>query len=269
MPSRRVAKLAVGIIIAGAITTACVMWAASQTNRAPDYYSVRVIRSFPHDRDAYTQGLLFDGDRLIEGTGRYGTSTIREVDLRSGRVVKQFDLPADMFGEGTAIADGRLLQLTWKSRVAIEYNAKTLEPTGRKFHYTGEGWGLTHDGKKWIMSDGTSVLRFFDTKTFEEIGNVSVTHLGDRVLNLNELEFIDGQVFANIWKKDTIVRIDPDNGRVTGVIDVRGVYRSRYRGYEEVLNGIAYHAKDKKLYITGKNWPRLYEIELIAKKGGR
>lgn len=265
MSSRRIV-LTSSIILVAFVATACVMWAASQGGGRAETFGLRVVKSFPHDRNAYSQGLIIHEGRLLEGTGKYGESNLREVDLNSGKVLKQWNLPAAVFGEGIAIADGRLLQLSWKSRLAFEYDPKTLEPTGRKFSYTGQGWGLTHDGKRWIMSDGTSVLRFLDTKTFEEIGSISVEHEGRRVLNLNELEYVDGQVFANIWKKDKIVRIDPKNGRITGIIDASRVYRSRKRGNDDVLNGIAYDVETKKLYITGKSWPRMYEVELVETK---
>ena len=268
MSSRRFA-LSLSILVVGIVATACVMWASQSSNGQAQLFSLRVIKSFPHDRNAYSQGLLIHEGRLLEGTGKYGESTLREVDLNSGKVLKQLDLPSSVFGEGIAIAGNRLLQLSWKSRLAFEYDQKTLEPTGKRFSYTGEGWGLTHDGKRWIMSDGTSVLRFLDTETFEEVGSVSVQNEGRRVLNLNELEFVDGQVFANIWKKDTIVRIDPKTGQVTGIINARSIYRSNRRSHDDVLNGIAYDADTKKLYITGKNWPRMYEVKLIAKKRRR
>jgi glutamine cyclotransferase len=254
------------IIVAAIITTACGMWAAGLGAGRTQYYSVKVIKSFPHDRRAYCQGLLIHNDRLLEGTGKYGESSLREVDQDSGRVLKRVDLPASVFGEGIAVEGDRILQLSWKNRTAYEYNLETLELTGRRFSYTGEGWGLTHDGKQWIMSDGTSVLRFLDTQTFKQTGEVSVSLDGQRIINLNELEFIDGEVYANIWKKDTIVRIDPNSGTVTGVIDLRSVYRSGRRHYDDVLNGIAYDPTQKKLYVTGKNWPRMFEIELVLQK---
>jgi len=265
MSTRRIV-LTTSILIAALATTACVMWAASQNGGRAQMYGLRVVKSFPHDRRAYSQGLIIHEGRLLEGTGKYGESCLREVELNSGKILKQTDLPAAVFGEGIAVANNRLLQLSWKSRLAFEYDPQTLQPTGRNFSYTGQGWGLTHDGERWIMSDGTSVLRFLDTKTFEEIGSVSVQNEGRRVINLNELEYIDGQVFANIWKKDTIVRIDLKRGRVTGIIDATRIYRSNRRGFDDVLNGIAYDADKKKLYITGKNWPRMYEVELVERK---
>ena len=263
---RRLALVSLVVIVTGGgMWAACGMWAASQNSKYPQKYGYQIVKSFPHDRNAYCQGLLIHEDRLLEGTGKYGESTLREVNLETGRVLHRHDLPDNVFGEGIAVAGKRLLQLSWKSRTAFEYDAETLQPTGKQFEYSGEGWGLAHDGNRWIMSDGTSVLRFLDTDTFKEIGKVTVENGGQRVINLNELEYIDGEVFANIWKQDIIVRIDPSNGRVTGIIDLRGLYRSSRRGYDDVLNGIAYDGVNKRLFVTGKNWPKMYEIRLVEK----
>jgi glutamine cyclotransferase len=242
------------------------MWAAAQNGTLPQRYGYRVTKSFPHDRTAYCQGLIVQDGRLLEGTGKYGESTLREVSLENGRVLTRIDLPNNVFGEGIAVAGNRLLQLCWKRGIAFEYDVRTLQPTGRQFTYRGQGWGLTHDGSKWIMSDGTSVLRFLHTDTFKEIGRVTVMNGERRVINLNELEFIDGLVFANIWKQDVIVRIELKTGRVTGIIDLRGLYRSGRRRTDDVLNGIAYDSTEKRLFVTGKNWPRLYEIKLVEKR---
>ncbi|HIF34503.1 MAG: glutaminyl-peptide cyclotransferase [Pirellulaceae bacterium] len=261
--SRR--RLLLAVVLFVVVSTACGMWAASQGDGRPQRYRYRVTKSFPHDRTAYCQGLLVHNGRLLEGTGKYAESSLREVNLATGKVSVRVDLPNNVFGEGIAVAGDRLLQLSWKRGLAFEYDVRKLEPTGRQFAYKGQGWGLTHDGTKWIMSDGTSVLRFHHTDTFEEIGRVTVVNEGRRVINLNELEFIDGQVFANIWKQDVIVKIDIKDGRVTGIVDLRGLYRSGRRRSDDVLNGIAYDTAQKRLYVTGKNWPRLYEIKLVKK----
>jgi glutamine cyclotransferase len=223
---------------------------------------VEVVASYPHDPAAFTQGLAIDNGRLYESTGQYGASSLRLVDLESGQVERLANLARNYFGEGIAIADGRIYQLTWQSRTGFVYALETFEPLAR-FSYGGEGWGITFDGSLLIVSDGTSTLRFFDPTTFQTVRRVAVRdEQGSPVARINELEFVDGEVWANIWYDDRIARISPDDGRVLGWLDLSHVYPAAERSREQVLNGIAYDRDADRLYVTGKNWPRLYEIRV-------
>ena len=223
-----------------------------------------VVRTFPHDRDAFTQGLVFLDGFLYEGTGLNGRSSIRKVKLETGEVVQRRDVPAQYFGEGIAIWESELFELTWQSGVAFVYDRATFAPR-RSVRYQGEGWGLTHDGTSLVMSDGSDSLRFLDPATFGERRRVNVTAAGVPLRALNELEYVKGEIFANIWQTDYIARIDPKTGRVTGWVDLRGLLSARDRVSTDVLNGIAYDAAGDRLFITGKLWPRLFEIKLIKK----
>lgn len=225
----------------------------------------RVLRAYPHDREAYTQGLEFADGRLFESTGLHGRSSIREVDLPSGRVVRRRSVSQEHFGEGITIWKANLIELTWRSQVALVYDRASFEPRG-SFAYTGEGWGLTHDATSLIMSDGTATLRFLDPVTFKERRRVTVTDGGQPVAALNELEYVKGQVFANIWTTDRIARIDPVTGRVLGWVDLAGLMppSERLNG-DAVLNGIAHDVRGDHLYVTGKLWPRLFEIAVVPR----
>lgn len=227
--------------------------------------NVRIVKSYVHDAKAFTQGLIVDQGRLLEGTGRNGESELRLVELDTGKVLDRKILDRRVFGEGIAVANGELFQISWRNKIAFIYDAKTLEYK-RRARYSGEGWGLTFDGKHLIMSDGSSVLRFYDPETFKLAKRVSVLQDRRRVSDLNELEFVEGEVWANIWHTDHIARIDPESGQVTGWIDISNLKPSTLRyNREAVANGIAYDAQTKKLYMTGKNWPVLYEVELISR----
>ena len=225
-------------------------------------FGYTVVRSYPHDRSAFTQGLLFQDGHLYEGTGQEGTSSIRKVRLDTGEVLQIRRLDDRYFGEGISIVGDRLIQLTWKSEIGFVYNAKTFEPTGT-FNYEGEGWGLTYDGKRLIRSDGSAVLRFLDPRTLKETGRVTVRDRGNPVGQLNELEVVKGEIFANIFLTDLIARISPATGEVTGWIDLTGILPPRDRVGVDVLNGIAYDASGDRLFVTGKLWPRLFEIKII------
>lgn len=224
-------------------------------------YGYTIVRSYPHDRAAFTQGLQFHEGVLYEGTGLEGQSGIRKVALETGAVLQRRPLDAQHFGEGITLFRSSIFQLTWKSGVAFVYDRNTFKPTGR-FTYRGEGWGLTHDGRSLIMSDGTDELRFLDPATFGERRRLKVTALGKPLAQLNELEFVKGEVFANVWQTEAIARIDPASGRVTGMIDLRGLLSPRERAGTDVLNGIAYDPGGDRLFVTGKLWPRLFEITL-------
>lgn len=227
------------------------------------YYTCEIRQRWPHDPAAFTQGLLFlDPQTLLEGTGMNGKSSLRRVDLATGRVLQQVDLPFRHFGEGIALLRGKVYQLTWKDHLGFIYDAATLRREG-EFSYQGEGWGLTTDGSSLILSDGTDRLRFLDPATFAVQRTLRATHQGKPVDRLNELEFVDGQIYANIWGADLIARLDPATGQSTGVIDCSALYPLATRATpEQVLNGIAWDPSTKRLLLTGKWWPEIFEVSL-------
>jgi len=223
----------------------------------------RVVATYPHDPRAYTQGLVIENGLFHESTGRNGQSSVRTVKLETGEVLRKKDLPEDLFGEGLAQVGDRLIQLTWTAGVARIYDRTTLEPLDQR-EYEGEGWGLTFDGEHLIQSDGSEVLTFRDPQTFKEVRRVRVLQDGLPLTQINELEMYQGEILANIWKTDSIARIDPKSGRVKGFIDMRGLFdHSVLPDPDSVLNGIAYDAASKRLFVTGKYWPKLFEIELV------
>lgn len=240
---------------AGAALTPSTLLAA-----APPVQGYKVVNSYPHDPDAFTQGLFFHDGFLYESTGLRGRSSIRKVEIKTGRVVQAVELPAEFFGEGITMWGDRLIGITWQEQTAFVLDLKTFK-LWRKFNYAGEGWGITHDGRELIMSDGSAELRFLDPLTFKELRRVRVTAAGRPVDQLNELEWVDGEVYANVWQTDRIARINPKTGNVTGWIDLTGLLPQR-GGADDVLNGIAYDAKARRLFVTGKLWPRLFEIQL-------
>lgn len=227
-------------------------------------YGYSVVKSYPHDRDAFTQGLQYLDGVLYEGTGLNGRSSIRKVKLETGEVLQRRDVPTQYFGEGIAVWKSELFQLTWQSGVGFVYDLQTFSPR-RSFSYKGEGWGLTQDETGLIMSDGTDALRFLDPATFQERRRVRVTAGGEPVRELNELEYVKGEVLANVWMTDRIARIDPKSGRVTAWIDLTGLLSARERAAADVLNGIAYDAQGDRLFVTGKLWPSIFEIRLLKK----
>jgi glutaminyl-peptide cyclotransferase len=227
-------------------------------------YTYTLVRSYPHDATAFTQGLQYVDGFLYEGTGNHGASSIRKVNLETGEVLQKRDLPQQYFGEGIVVRRDELVQLTYQTEIGFVYDRHTFAPK-RTFKYQGEGWGLTEDGKNLIMSDGSDRLRVLDPATLKELRRIPVTAGGAPVRNLNELEWVRGEIFANIWQTDYIARIDPATGRVTGWIDLRGLLSPRERAKTDVLNGIAYDAASDRLFVTGKWWPRVFEIKLVAK----
>lgn len=230
--------------------------------RAP-VHGYEVVARYPHDAKAYTQGLFVQDGVLFESTGRYGTSSVRIVDLATGVVQRRTDLEQGLFGEGIAPYKGLVVMLTWKERTAVVFDRKRLTEQYR-YTYSGEGWGLTFDGAHFWMSDGTHELRVLEPNGFKELRRVTVTDGGQKVANLNELEWIDGELWANVWQTDRIARIDPETGLVKAWVDLAGIlgtYRVKDTN-DEVLNGIAWDAAQKKLYVTGKHWPWLYEIRV-------
>ena len=220
-----------------------------------------VVKVYPHDPQAFTQGLVFSGGVLYEGTGLNGRSGIRKVKLENGEVLQVQALEQRHFGEGIALVDDAIVQLTWQSGVGFVYDRKTFQRT-RTFSYSGEGWGLTYDGTRLIMSDGSSTLRFLDPKTLAPTGKLQVRDGSRPVERLNELEVVKGEIFANIWQTDRIARISPKTGTVTGWIDLAGLLDPRDARGTDVLNGIAYDATADRLFVTGKLWPKLFEIRI-------
>lgn len=224
----------------------------------------RVVNVYPHDPAAFTQGLLYHQGFFYESTGLHGRSSIRKVVPETGEVVQIHHLPAQYFGEGLARWGDRLIQLTWRSRIGFVYDLVTLRQLAT-FSYATEGWGLTGDGTSLIMSDGSSTLRFLHPETYKETGRVEVRNHGAPAGRLNELEFVKGEVLANVWEEDVILRIAPSNGVVLGSVDLSGLRRLLGPGRgPEVLNGIAYDPEKNRLFVTGKLWPRIFEIEILA-----
>lgn len=232
-------------------------------NMVAPVWGYRVVAEYPHDPDAFTQGLDIADGKLYEGTGLRGESTLRRVELESGEVLQLRELDEEYFGEGITVLNARIYQLTWQSGICFVYDAETFELL-QTFQYEGQGWGLTSDGERLIMSNGTDALVYRDPETFAEIGRVDVRDDGIPISNLNELEYIDGEVWANVWQTDRIARIDPADGRVVGWIDLSGLLSQEDRqAYDvDVLNGIAYDAESGRIFVTGKLWPKLFEIEL-------
>ena len=236
------------------------MWPEGDANE----WDANVVASFPHDPTAYTQGLAIYEGQLYEGTGQYGRSSVRRVDLSTGNIERQTTLRSEYFGEGITVFNDRLYQLTWKSRLGFVYDLETLRLL-KTFRLEGEGWGLTHDGEQLIVSNGSSELQFLDPETLAVVRRVTVFDPDQRLGQLNELEFVSGEIWANIWFQDRIARISPTSGEVMGWVFLDGIYPRSQRGSEEVLNGIAFDPESEQLFVTGKNWPRLYEIELVSK----
>lgn len=245
----------------GWVLVALMLWAGTA---GAAQYRVLVLASYPHDRNAFTQGLLYAHGVLYESIGLYGKSALRRVDLDTGKVLAEQPLDKRYFAEGLALVGDRLIQLTWKSGTGFIYDRTSLKPLGQ-FHYRGQGWGLAYDGKRLVMSDGSDTLRFLDAKTYAPSGELKVTYQGQPISQLNELEIIEGQIWANVWQTDLIVRIDPQSGHVVGVIRAPNLRQSLTGPYKiDVLNGIAYDASTKRILVTGKRWPKLFSIKLEA-----
>jgi glutaminyl-peptide cyclotransferase len=237
---------------------------ATAAHAAIPVYGYKVVHVYPHDTGAYTEGLFYKDGYLYESTGEAGSSTVRKVELESGVAVQRHNLPARYFGEGIIDWKGRLVQLTWQSQTGFVYDLAsfTLQHT---FGYTGEGWALTRDDKHLYMSDGTPVLRVLDPETLQVVRRITVTADGAPVTYLNELEWVDGEIYANVWLTHRIARIDPASGQVVGWIDLGGLLDISQLPDpgNDVLNGIAWDAQHKRLFVTGKRWPKLFEIKLV------
>lgn len=252
--SSRLAGLAVGLLLATG---------AAQSARADvPVQTFEVVRAYPHDRTAFTEGLFFHEGVLYESTGLY-PSSVRQVRLEDGEILRRHDLPTVYFGEGLAALNGKLYNLTWRNHIGFVFRLDDFSPLGG-FSYPGEGWGLTTDGRRLIMSDGTDQIRFLDPDTLAETGRVSVTADGRPLDQINELEWIDGEVFANLWQDNRIARIDPETGVVKAFIDLTDLVPkdAGLDPRDDVLNGIAWDAGGKRLFVTGKRWPQLFEIRL-------
>ena len=239
--------------------------AASASAEAAPVSGFEVVGSFPHDARAFTQGLIFHDGALVESTGQYGESTLRRVELKTGKVLQKVDVGSQFFAEGLTLLGGKLYQLTWQNKRGFVYDPQTFARTG-EFRYDGEGWGLTNDGQSLILSDGTNQIRFIDPASFSVTRTIEVFDRGRPLRDLNELEFVKGEIYANVWHQDRIARIDPQSGRILGWIDLKGIIpRAELADEEAVLNGIAYDAAADRLFVTGKMWPKLFEIRLKQK----
>ena len=228
----------------------------------PKKYGYKVIHTYPHDRAAFTQGLFYDKGELFEGTGQESGSTLREVELETGKVLRQHDLDESLFGEGIALYRDRIFQVTWKSKVGFVYNKSDFKLIN-KIYYPTQGWGLTTMDDKIVMSDGSNVLYFYEPDMFTVISKIEVYDNEKKRDSLNELEYINGEIWANIWISDHIARIDPSTGKVLGYIDLKGILPASDRDAEtDVLNGIAYDNKGNRIFVTGKKWPKLFEIKV-------
>ena len=238
-------------------------WRRPRRSPAVPRYVVEVVHTYPHDVSAFTEGLFYLNGFLYESTGLEGHSSIRKVRLETGKVMQKVDIPAQYFGEGIVNWRGHLISLTWKSQVGFVFDLASFK-LQRQFHYEGEGWALTRDDKQLIMSDGTSALRFINPETLTETRRIQVTLEGKPIQNVNELEWVKGEIYANVWQTNYILRIDPANGKVVGLIDASGLLKKTdiIPGQTDVLNGIAYDAAGDRLFVTGKYWPTLFEIRL-------
>jgi glutaminyl-peptide cyclotransferase len=235
-----------------------------QTMRTPEY-TFKTIRVFPHDPTAFTQGLAYRDGFLYEGTGLEGHSSLRKVRLETGEVVQRVDLAPEFFGEGITLLNNEIVQLTWQSHIGFVYNVSDFRLL-RRFSYKGEGWGLATNGRDIFMSDGTAEIRILDGGTLRETRRLKVHDGSMPITQLNELEFVEGEIFANVWQTDRIARISPESGKVVGWIDLKGLLSPMYQlESDAVLNGIAYDPKGKHLFVTGKLWPRIFEIQLVPK----
>ena len=258
MSARRVLS---GLVLATAFSLVPAMAHAQM----PDRQTARIVASYPHDSDAFTQGLFLHDGQLYESTGQVGASSLRRADLETGLVEQATPVNPPYFGEGSTQIGDRIYMLTWRRETGFIFDAGTLEPTGR-FNYDGEGWGLTQDGSSLILSDGTAELRWLDPGTFEETRRVTVRLGGRPVRRLNELEWVDGEIWANIWQTDFIARINPETGIVVALVDLTGLSNETDLGSREaVLNGIAWDEHLERLFVTGKHWSNLFQIELVQK----
>ena len=235
---------------------------APPTNAPPPKYGYQIVSIYPHDSNAFTQGLILSNGQLLESTGQEGASSLRRVELDTGKVLKKVDVPSPYFAEGIALLNGKIYQLTWQHQVGFIYDAQTFDRVGQ-FSYQGEGWGLTTDGQSLILSDGTNRIRFIDPSGFRVTRTITVLDGKTPINDLNELEYVRGEIYANVWHDNRIATIDPQSGRVTSWLDLQGLMpEGELQDPEAVLNGIAYDQANDRLIVTGKLWPRLFEIKI-------
>lgn len=238
-----------------------------QLQKTPQQYTYTLVNVFPHDKNAYTQGLVFDHGYFFESTGIYGQSSLRKVNVANGEPLKTFSLPNNIFGEGIAMFDDKIIQISWREQVAFLFDKESFQLLNKFYYPIKEGWGITYDGSNLIMSDGSPYLYFIDKEYFTELSRIEVFDENGPLKDLNELEFIDGEIWANIYNTDFIAKINPKTGAVTGKINLSGLLKQGDKAENtNVLNGIAYDTKNKRLFVTGKYWPKLFEIKLISEK---
>jgi glutamine cyclotransferase len=250
------------VLVLSLISLQCNGGAANPAPAPVPKYGYEIVNIWPHDPSAFTQGLVFFDGKMIESTGQEGRSTLRNVDLETGRILKKADVPEPYFAEGIALLNNKIYQLTWQHQLGFVYDAHSFQKVG-DFEYDGEGWGLTTDGRSLLLSDGSNRIRFLDPDSFRVTKTIAVTDGKIPVTYLNELEFVNGEIYANIWHDDRIAAIDPLTGRVTAWIDLTGLLQpGDVQDTEAVLNGIAYDQSSKRLFVTGKLWPRLFEIKI-------
>lgn len=264
MIRRNYIKLATGTVVLVAALCGA-RYSAQTPSRQIPVYGYQVIHTYPHDPSAFTQGLIFLDGVLYESTGLNNRSSIRKVQLETGKVLQQQQVPGEYFAEGLVNWGPDLLQLTWTSKIGFVYDRTTFA-VKRRFSYAGEGWGLTKDAARIILSDGSATLRILDPKTLQQTGSLNVSDRGRPVKELNELEYVQGEIWANIWQTDRIARISPFTGNVGGWIDLKGLLKPEEKASADVLNGIAYDSATNRIFVTGKLWPKLFEIRLVAPK---
>jgi glutamine cyclotransferase len=260
-------------IVTGIATITLIIIIISSQHQAPlktPVYTYQIINTYPHDPQAFTQGLFYHNGFLYESTGLQDHSSLRKVVLETGQILQIYHLPRHLFGEGITLWQDSIIQLTWTSQKGIVYQLETFEPI-RQFHYRTQGWGITHNDQQLIMSDGTNTLHILDANNFKEIDRIQVHDNNKPVYKLNELEYIKGEIFANVWESDYIARISPSTGQVLAWIDLSGLIDIEpipdQNRPQNVLNGIAYDVDKDRLFVTGKLWPSLFEIKLVQKSG--
>jgi glutamine cyclotransferase len=257
---RRIGLLILLLILLSAVSLFYI--SQKRTDDATSLYTYTIVNQYPHDRTAFTQGLTFEDGILYEGTGIYGDSTLRKIELETGNILMSNELSSEVFGEGITLCGENLIQITWMNHLGFVYDKETFDLI-REFSYPTEGWGVTYDGVKLIMSDGSSTLYFIDPKTFEGLGRIEVHDDDKPVTRLNELEYVLGEIYANVWLTDRICRISPETGEVIGWIDLEGLLNPEEQNQAGVLNGIAYDVNHNRLFVTGKLWPTVFEIILV------
>jgi len=266
MAANRLLKLSIPAVFVLTAAGVVLAWLHFKNVDNSKVWTYQIVNTFPHGREAFTQGLVFENGILYEGTGIPGRSELRKVELQTGNVLQKYKLPDKFFGEGITIYKDRIIQLTYQSNVGFVYDKDSFELV-REFSYPTEGWGITHDGTHLIMSDGTPMLYFLNSETYTQTNRMMVFEEDQPVLGLNELEYVNGEIYANVWPTERIVRIVPETGKVIGWIDMKGLLTPQERGEEiDVFNGIALNPINDHLFVTGKFWPKLFEIKLIPRK---